>query len=113
MQTATTNIRSWPRGGTAREKRTPAPATAVTERLDGRQRVRRVAKGLGRGTEGSKETAPHSLTIAESGLASNFLDRQPALLEHKPGGFDAQVFNCLSRRKAGLGPEHPTKLSRA
>jgi hypothetical protein len=30
------------------------------------QRVGRVAKGLGRGPEGTKETAPHSLTIAKS-----------------------------------------------
>ena len=78
-------------------KRMPEPATAVTERLDGRQRMRRVAKGLGRGPEGTKETAPHSLTIAESRLASNFLDWQPALLEHEPGGLEAQVFNCLCR----------------
>src|SRR5882762_1438500 len=105
------------RGGDVRwaavEMRMPAPATAVTERLDGRQRMRCVAQGLGRGTEGTKETAPHSLTIAESRLASNFLDWQPGLLEHEPGGLDAQVFNCLCRRKAGLCPEHSTKLSRA
>jgi hypothetical protein len=88
-------------------------ATAVTERLDGRQRMRCVAKDLGRGTEGTKETAPHSLAIAESRLASNFLDWQPALLEHEPGRLEAQVFNCLCRRKAGLCPEHSTKLSRA
>ena len=90
----------------------PAPA-AVTKRLDGRQRMRCVAKGLGRGTEGTKETAPHSLTITESRLASNFLDWQPALLEHEPGRLEAQVFNCLCRRKACLRPEHSTKLSRA
>src|SRR5258708_38467033 len=99
--------------GLAREKRMPGPATEVTERLDGRQRMRCVAQGLGRGIEGTKETAPHSLTIAESRLASNFLDWQPALLEHEPGGLDAQVFNCLCRRKTGLCPEHATKLSRA
>src|ERR1700704_2077104 len=81
-------------------------------RLDRRQRVRGVAKGLGRGPEGTKKTPPHSLAIAESRLASNFLDWQPALLEHEPGGLDAQVFNCLCRRKAGLCPEHSTKLSR-
>src|SRR5258707_2280515 len=113
MQMATTTIRSWTRGRTALEKRMPARATAVTKRLDGRQRMRCVAKGLGRSTEGTKETAPHSLTIAVSRLASNFLDWQSALLEHEPGGLEAQVFNCLRRRKAGLCPEHSTKLSRA
>jgi hypothetical protein len=82
-------------------------------RLDRRQRVGRVAKGLGCGPEGTKETAPHSLTIAKSRLASNFLDWQPPLLKHEPGGLEAQVFNCLRRRKAGLCPEHATKLSRA
>src|SRR5258708_35165702 len=82
-------------------------------RLDRRQRVRGVAKGLGRGPEGTKKTPPHSLAIAESRLASNFLDWQPALLEHEPGGLEAQVFNCLCRRKAGLCPEHATELSRA
>src|SRR5258705_11045899 len=100
-------------GTAALEKRMPAPATAVTERLDGRQRMGCVAKGLGRGTEGTKETAPHSLAIAEPRLASNFLDCQPALLEHEPGGLEAEVFNCLCRRKAGLCPEHSTKLARA
>src|SRR5260370_39873465 len=54
------------------------------DRLDRRQRMRRVAKGLGRGTEGTKETAPHSLAISESRLASDFLDWQPALLDHQP-----------------------------
>ena len=44
--------------------------------------MRCVAKRLGRGTEGAKETASHSLAIAESRLASNFLDWQPALFEH-------------------------------
>jgi hypothetical protein len=34
---------------------------------------------LGRGTEGAQETAPHSLTIAESRLARNFLDGQPTI----------------------------------
>ena len=91
----------------------PAPANVVTERLDGRQRMRCVAKGLGRGTEGAKETAPHSFTIAESRFASNFLDWQPALLEHEPGGLEAQVFNGHCRRKAGLCPEQATELSRA
>jgi hypothetical protein len=100
-------------GRAAVEKRMPEPATAVTERLDGRQRMRCVAKGLGRGTEGAKETAPHSFTIAESRLASNFLDWQSALLEHEPGRLEPQVFNCLCRREAGLRPEHSTKLSRA
>ena len=76
-------------GRAAVEMRMPAPATTVTERLDRRQRMRCVAKGLGRGTEGTKETAPHSLAIAESRLASNFLDWQPALLEHEPGGLEA------------------------
>src|SRR5258707_8576399 len=83
------------------------------DRLDRRQRVRRVAKGLGRGPEDTKETAPHSLAIAESRLASDFLDWQPALLEHEPGRLEAQFFNCLCRRKACLRPEHSTKLSRA
>src|SRR3984893_14778723 len=100
-------------GRAALEKRIPAPATAVTEQLDGGQRMRCVAKGLGRGTKGTTETAPHSLTIAESRLASNFLDRQPALLQHEPGGLETQVFNCLCRRKAGFSAEHSTKLSRA
>ncbi len=67
------------------------------QRLDGRQRMRCVAKGSGRLTEGTKETASHSLSIAESRLASNFLDWQPTLLEHEPGGLEAQVFNCLCR----------------
>ena len=58
-------------------------------RLDRRQRVGRVAKGLGRGPEGTKETASHSLTVAKSRLASNFLDWQPPLLKHEPGGFEA------------------------
>src|SRR5467141_3527536 len=97
MHVATTTIRCWMRGRAALEKRMPAPSNAVTERLDGRQRMRCVAKGLGRGTEGTKETAPHSLTIAESRLAGNFLDWQRALLEHEPGGLEAQVFNCLCR----------------
>src|SRR5258708_26504812 len=82
-------------------------------RLDRRQRIRCVAKGLGRGTEGTKKTAPHSLTIAESRLASNFLDWQPALPEPEPCGLKAQVFNSPCRRKAGLYPEHSTKFSRA
>src|SRR5260370_3735852 len=75
--------------------------------------MRCVAKDLGRGTEGTKETAPHSLAISESRLASDFLDWQPALLEHEPGRLEAQVFNCFCRREAGLRPEHSTKLSRA
>jgi len=37
-------------------------------------------------TESTKETAPHSLSIAESRLAGNFLDWQPTLLQHEPGG---------------------------
>jgi hypothetical protein len=82
--------------------RMPAPATAVTKRLDGRQRMRCVAKGLGRSTEGTKETAPHSLTIAESRLASNFLDWQPALLKHEPGRLKAQEVQILK----GLGAKH-------
>src|SRR5258706_15914818 len=80
---------------------------------DGRQRMRCVAKVLGRSTEGTTETAPHSFTIAESRFAGNFLDWQPALLEHEPGGLEAQVFNCLCRREAGFCPEHSTELSRA
>src|SRR5260221_13494453 len=72
----------------------PAP-TAVTKRLDGRQRMCCVAKGLGRSTEGTKETAPHSLAIAESRLASNFLDWQPALLEHE---------RLLGDRRVGFEP---------
>jgi hypothetical protein len=76
----------------------PRPAgQSNRNRLDRRQRVGRVAKGLGRGPEGAKKTAPHSLTIAKSRLASNFLDWQPPLLEHEPGGLEAQVFNCLCR----------------
>jgi hypothetical protein len=71
---------------TARSSFLPRPLPAVTEWLDGRQRMSCVAKGLGRGIEGTKETAPHSLTITESRLASNFLDWQTALLEHEPGG---------------------------
>ena len=70
-----------------------------------------VAKGLGRGTEGATETAPHSLTITEAGLASNFLDWQPALLEHEPGDLEAEILNRLCRRKAGLCPEHSTKFT--
>src|SRR6266436_6715973 len=99
-----------------RTRREAVPRSAShggCNRSNRRQRVRRIAKGLGRGPEGTKETAPHSLAIAESRLASNFLDRQPALLEHEPGGLEAQVFNCLCRREAGLCPEHATKLSRA
>jgi hypothetical protein len=53
--------------------------------------MRCVAKGLGRGAEGAKETAPHSLTIAKSRLASNFLDWQPALLEHVEAAFDSRI----------------------
>ncbi len=75
--------------------------------------MRCVAKGSGRLSEGAKKTAPHSLAIAESRLTSNFLDRQPTLLQHKPGGLETQVFNCLCRRKAGLSAEHSTKLPRA
>ena len=70
-----------------------------------------VAKGLGRGTEGATETAPHSLTITEAGLASNFLDWQPTLLEHEPGDLEAEILNRLCRRKAGLCPEHSTKFT--
>jgi len=59
--------------------------------------MRCVAKVSGRLTEGAKETAPHSLAIAESRLASNFLDWQPTLLQHEPGGLETQVSNCLCR----------------
>ena len=89
-------------------RRNTRHSSSMDSWLDRRQRTRCVAKGSGRCTVSTKKTASHSLTIAEARLASNFLDWQPALLEHEPGGLEPQVFNCFRRRKAGLFSEHST-----
>jgi hypothetical protein len=58
--------------------------------------MRCVAKGLGRGIEGTKETAPHSLTIAEARLASNFLDR----CQYCAGSWGMRFALCIAATEA-------------
>ena len=54
----------------------------------------------------------HMLAAGKACLARNGLDRQPALLQHQPRGFEAQRLDSLGRSGAGLRSEQPRKLTR-
>jgi hypothetical protein len=55
----------------------------------------------------------HPLMVAKAGFLSNFLDRQPSLLEHVSGGLKTKILDGAGRRLTGLCAKQPGKLPRA
>src|SRR5580704_13148558 len=72
-----------------------------------------VAYGLRRLSKGAQEASAHPLTVAKAGFLSNFLDRQPSLLEHVSGGLKTKILDGAGRRLTGLCAKQPGKLPRA
>src|SRR4051794_13232749 len=82
-------------------------------RRSGRCRRTRVSPDrLRRLSEGAQEGAAHAVTIGETGLPGDDVDRMAALLHHQTGGLDAQVLDRLGRRLARLGAERTAELAR-
>jgi hypothetical protein len=67
---------------------------------------------LRRLSEGAQKGAPHAVAIGKTRLPGNDLDWVPTLLQHQPGGLDAQLLDRLCRRLAGLAAERTAELTR-
>src|SRR5262245_35876472 len=69
-------------------------------------------EGVWRLSESPKECTPHAVGIGEARLLRDRIDRMPTLLDHEPGGLQAQILHGLCRRLAGLLLERSTELPR-
>src|ERR1700737_1649196 len=68
------------------------------------------AYGLRRLSKDAQEASAHPLTVAKAGFPGDFLDRQPALLEHLSGGLKTKILDGAGRRLTGFCAEHPGEL---